>query len=226
MKIGLVGDYNATYLAHQAIPKALALASQQLGISVAPEWIPTDAIGADAVLSDCDGIWCVPGSPYRSMEGALRAIRVARETNRPFLGTCGGFQHAVIEYARNVLQWADAEHAETAPAAERTVIAPLSCSLVEKSGVVRFVEGSQLARAYGTLDSDETYHCNYGLNPVFADTLTTGPLRQTAVDIEGAIRGVELTTHPFFVGTLFQPERAALQGIAPPLVMAFPRSVR
>jgi len=62
-----------------------------------------------------DGFWCVPASPYRDIDGALRAIRFAREQRRPFLGTCGGFQHAVLEYARNVLGWADAEHGELAP---------------------------------------------------------------------------------------------------------------
>ncbi len=63
------------------------------------------------------------------MDGALLAIRYAREQKRPFLGTCGGFQHAIIEYARNVLGWADADPAETAPDAARPVIAPLQCAL-------------------------------------------------------------------------------------------------
>ena len=71
------------------------------------------------------------------MDGALRAIRFARETPRPFLGTCGGFQHALIEYARSVLGWADADHAESAPGAGRAVVSPLSCALVEAIDVVR-----------------------------------------------------------------------------------------
>jgi len=59
---------------------------------------------SDAVesLCDFDGLWCVPGSPYRSMNGALNAIRFARENNIPFIGTCSGFQHAVIEYAQQI----------------------------------------------------------------------------------------------------------------------------
>ena len=58
------------------------------------------------------GWWIAPGSPYRSMNGALRIIRYAREHDVPLLGTCGGYQHVVLEYARNVLGFADAAHAE------------------------------------------------------------------------------------------------------------------
>src|SRR5262245_44502176 len=129
--VGLVGDYDESVPAHRAIPLALALAAQSLDRSLEAQWVGTDLITSAAPLEKFDGIWCVPASPYRSMDGALRAIRWARENNRPFLGTCGGFQHAVIEYARSVLAWADAEHAETAPDAARPVIALLACALVE-----------------------------------------------------------------------------------------------
>src|SRR5690606_14919504 len=116
-------------------------------------------------VGDFDALWCVPGSPYRSMDGALRAIRAARESGRPFLGTCAGFQHAVIEYARNVLGWADAEHAESAPEASRRVVTPLACSLVEERRRVRFAPRSRLANAYGETEAEEGYHCRFGLNP-------------------------------------------------------------
>ncbi|VTM88081.1 CTP synthase [Raoultella ornithinolytica] len=75
--------------------------------------------------------WCPPAR-MKNAEGAFTAIRYARENSVPFLGTCGGFQHAIIEYARNVMGWQDAAHAET-DTEGRMVIAPLSCSLVEKS---------------------------------------------------------------------------------------------
>jgi CTP synthase (UTP-ammonia lyase) len=114
------------------------------------------------------------------MEGALRAIRFAREQGRPFLGTCGGFQHAIIEYARNVLGWADAEHAETAPDATRPVITPLACALVETTGTIRFHRNSLLATAYGCLEATEGYHCSYGLNPAFLSAIVSGPLRVSA----------------------------------------------
>ena len=113
--IGLVGDYDAAVPAHQAIPRALALAAAAIGRPIVAEWVPTPEIRDESRVAAFDGIWCVPASPYRSMEGALCAIRFAREKSRPFLGTCGGFQHAIVEYARTVLGWSDAEHAETAP---------------------------------------------------------------------------------------------------------------
>ena len=219
--IGLVGDYNADVPAHQAIPQALTLAAASLSAPVAFEWVPTEEIQDASRVADFDGIWCVPASPYRSGDGALCAIRFARENEVPFLGTCGGFQHAVIEYARNVLGWADADHAETSPDAARPVITPLSCSLVEATDAIYFREGSRLAAAYGRLEATERYHCRYGINPAFQQALVSGSLRLSARDAAGEIRAIELEDHPFFVATLFQPERAALTGQLPPLAAAF-----
>jgi len=219
--IGLIGDYDPDVVAHQAIPRALEMSAGAAGVPLAYEWVPTEAITSDERIIGFDALWCVPASPYRSMEGALRAIRHAREHDTPFLGTCGGFQHAVIEYARNVLGWHDAEHAETAPSAERLVVTPLDCALVEARGTVRFHEDSRLRVAYGAAESSEGYHCRYGLNPAIRAALTAGPLRVAAEDDAGDVRAVELDRHPFFVATLFQPERAALTGVTPPIVAAF-----
>lgn len=223
-RIGLIGDFDAAVPAHRAIPVALRLAGDALALAVEAEWIPTDDIRDPSRVRGFDGLWCVPASPYRNMEGALCAIRFAREHARPFLGTCGGFQHAVVEYARNVLGWADAEHAETAPAAARPVIAPLACALVEAKGAVRFRPGSRIAAAYGSGEALEGYRCRYGLNPDFQAALVSGPLRVGAEDEAGDVRAVELDGHPFFLATLFQPERAALDGRLPPLVAAFVRA--
>jgi CTP synthase (UTP-ammonia lyase) len=225
-RIGVIGDQNAAVPAHRAIPVALRLAEAALSSVVAFEWVPTEEVLHPSRVAGFDGLWCVPASPYRSMEGALLAIQFAREQGRPFLGTCGGFQHAVVEYARNVLGWTDAEHAETAPDAVRPVIAPLACALVEAAGGVRFRQGSRIAAAYGCERATEGYHCRYGLNPAFQETLVSGPLRAGAHDAAGDVRAIELDGHPFFVATLFQPERAALEGRLPPLVAAFVRAAR
>lgn len=222
--IGLIGDYKATVPAHQAIPIALQLAGDALDLAVKYEWVPTEEILDFSRVADFDGLWCVPASPYRSMEGALRAIRFARENDRPFLGTCGGFQHAIVEYARNVLGWADAEHAEVTPAARRPVITPLSCALVEATDTVRFLPGSRILSIYGCQESIEGYRCSYGLNPELQDTLVSGRLRIGAKDSTGEVRAVELDDHPFFLATLFQPERLALKTQLPPLVKAFVRA--
>jgi CTP synthase (UTP-ammonia lyase) len=224
IRVGLIGDHDPAVTAHQAIPRALALAAEAAGVTVAHEWVPTGEITADARVAAYDALWCVPASPYRSTDGALRAIRFAREQGRPFLGTCGGFQHAVLEYARSVLGWADAEHAETTPDATLLVVTPLACALVEAQGAVRFRPGSRLRMAYAADEAVEGYRCRYGLNPAFRDALTAGPLRITAEDEAGEVRAVELDGHPFFVATLFQPERAALRGEVPPIVAAFVRA--
>ncbi|HEX8942868.1 MAG TPA: hypothetical protein VF785_06985, partial [Gemmatimonadaceae bacterium] len=148
----------------------------------------------------------------------------ARERGRPFLGTCGGFQYAILEYARTVLGWTDAAHAEDTPGADRLVVTPLECALVEAQGTVRFHPGSRLWNAYGAPEAVEVYRCRYGVNPAVRAALTTGPLRVTAEDLAGEVRGVELEAHPFFVATLFQPERGALRGQVPPIVAAFIRA--
>ncbi len=221
IRIALIGDSDATIPAHQAIPLALRNAANVLDNPVLFTWLATDELTDATKLEDFDGIWCVPGSPYRDMDGALRAIRFAREQHRPFLGTCGGFQHAVIEYARNVLGWTDADHGETAPDSPRAVISLLSCALVEATGSVRLRPGSRIANAYGREQATEGYRCRFGLNPAFQAALVAGPLRVAAEDEDGEIRAIELDDHPFFVATLFQPERAALRGETPMLVAAF-----
>lgn len=222
--IGLVGNYSTSVIAHGAIPVALGMAAKSLGIEVSHEWVPSEEVTSVARVASFDGIWCVPGSPYCSMEGALLAIRHAREAGVPFLGTCGGFQHAVIEYARNVLAWSDANHAESSPEAARAVIYPLMCGILEGPGTVRLVPGTRLASAYGAGETAEEYLCRYGVNPDFRSSLVAGPLRVAATDETGDLRAVELDDHPFFVATLFQPERAALKGKTPPLIVSFVRA--
>src|ERR1043166_7262184 len=115
--IALIGDYRPPVKARVAIPGALDLAAADLKSKVEPRWIATPLLEGRAgeVLAPFHAIWCVPNCPYASMSGALNGIRFARESGRPFLGTCGGFQHALIEYARTVLGVAGADHAESNP---------------------------------------------------------------------------------------------------------------
>ena len=220
IRIALVGDHDASITAHRAIPVALQRVGAELSARVEGEWVATDSIAGDSRLAGFDGVWCVPGSPYRSMDGALRAIRRAREGGIPFLGTCGGFQHAVVEIARDVLGWSDADHAETAPDAARAVITMLDCGLVEASETLQLVPGTHLAKACGATQITEGYRCRYGLNPAFRAALLEGPLRASAFGPDGDVRAIELDGHPFFVATLFQPERAALAGRTPPIARA------
>ncbi|MDQ2806898.1 MAG: hypothetical protein M3Z04_08305 [Chloroflexota bacterium] len=223
VRVGLVGDYDPAVIAHQAIPQALALAGQAVGCVVEPEWIATPAITAESVhrLAAYKGLWCVPASPYVSMSGALLAIRWARTQGVPFLGTCGGFQHTLIEYARAVLGLADAAHAETNPGASLLFVTPLMCALRGVRGPIHLVAGSRSAQLYGQATVEEEYNCGFGLNPVYREQLATGPLRITAVDGDGDARIVELAGHPFFLATLFQPERSAFSGRVHPLILGY-----
>jgi CTP synthase (UTP-ammonia lyase) len=190
------------------------------------KWVATrDIAEASRDLAAFSGAWLVPATPYENMAGALSAVTWARQGAHPFLGTCGGFQHAIIEFARNVAGIDDADTSETSPGGHSLVVTALSCSHVEKSADVRFGEASLLAGAYGRVRSAETYRCNYGFNPDYTAAMAAAGLKFTAWDEGGEIRGAELPGHPFFAGVLFQPERVALAGETPPLVAAFLKAV-
>jgi CTP synthase (UTP-ammonia lyase) len=226
-RLALVGDRDPAVVAHHGIPLALALAGDALSAPLEWDWIHSSTLAADlpALLDPFDGVWVIPGSPYADMAGVLAAIRLARTGNVPFLGTCGGFQHALLEYAEAVWGVPSPAHAEVDPGAADPVIAPLTCGLVERSGTVRFVPGSRLHALHGR-ETVEGYHCNYGLNPAYAARLETGGLRVTARDADGDVRAVELDGHPFFVATLYQPERSGLAGRPHPLIRAFADAAR
>jgi CTP synthase (UTP-ammonia lyase) len=194
-----------------------------VGCAIAFTWTGTLPLVEETArqLAEYQGVWCVPDSPYRSMEGALRAIEYARRNGRPFLGTCGGFQHALIEYARNVLGLRDADHAESNPVATMPLVSRLSCSLVEMTGSIRLRPGSKTHSICGQNELTEAYHCNFGLTPRYRSALEDGNLRISGEDPAGDARVIELSNHPFFLATLFQPERAALSGRAHPIVTAF-----
>jgi CTP synthase (UTP-ammonia lyase) len=228
LSIALVGDRNDEHvIAHRAIPRALEFANSYLGTNITWKWINTVTIQKDvaSILSEFSAIWVVPGSPYENMEGVVNAIRYARETDKPFLGTCGGFQYALIEYVRNVCGVQEADHAETNGDGTALIVSPLSCSLIEKAGQINFTPGSILDSILGESSEREEYHCNYGLNPQWRDRLERVGMHFTGFDISGDVRACELPTHPFFIGTLFQPERAALQGKYHLLITAFVSSI-
>lgn len=221
MRIALIGDYNPDVTAHRAIPKALALADGDTH----PEWLATEA-ALHADLEAYDAFWCVPASPYRSMEGALRVIRFARESGRPYLGTCGGCQHAVLEFARNVLHISAAGHRECDPSTREPVITNLACALIEAEETLQTVSGTRLREIYGSDEIRETYRCSYGINPGYLSRLVEGGLRVGVLGPEGEARAFELPAHPFFFATLFQPERSALRGERHPLIGEFVAAAR
>ncbi len=218
-RVALIGDFSEQHKAHQAIPKALAGASGGGAESV---WIPTDAISKTDALAEFQGVWCVPGMPYRNPEGVLNAIRYARMSRTPFLGTSAGFQYAILEFARHVLGLSEAEHQKSNPKCALPLIAPLAVAMAGVKSRVRFTPGSTLSRAYGRTDSVEEYRCSFGVNGRYRRLLEGRDLMVAAVDDQDDIRAVELDGHPFFIATLFQPELHSLNGGPPsPLVDAF-----
>jgi len=216
--IALVGDRSPSVRAHARIPELVDALRRRDGIVLDPYWIPTEEAGGD--LRGFDGIWIVPGSPYRDPEGAIAAARCAREHAVPFLGTCGGFQHAAVMLARDVAGIAAAAHAEYDAPGEPVVVA-LSCSLVGHEGAIHYEPGSRIAGIMGVERSLERYHCSYGLAAPYVERLAAHGVRFSAHDDAGDVRALELPDHPFFLGTLFQPELAGDGTRAHPVVRAF-----
>lgn len=219
-RIALLGEYAPTFPPHAATDAAIAHSSAAANLHVAAEWISTADIPAD-FFARFDGVWIAPGSPYKDMEKTLRVIRHCREQRVPCFGTCGGFQHMVIEYARNVLGFADAQHAEYDPYASRLFISRLACSLAGREMKLTFTPGSQVAGIYGAADARERYYCNFGVAPEAAELLKSGGLCVVGSDAAGAVRVIELPGHPFFIGTLFVPQARSTPQQPHPLVTAF-----
>ncbi|MFF5444104.1 hypothetical protein [Streptomyces sp. NPDC012888] len=223
-RIALVGDRSPHVTSHTRVPLLLDALAVQDGLVLDAYWIPTGDAAAEAAsgaLAAFDAVWVLPGSPYASEEGALAAVRTAREEGIPFLGTCGGFQHALLEFARGVCGLAGAAHAENDPSAADPLIAPLACSLVGHEGLVRLEPGSLAERALGAERSLERYHCNYGPDASRLPLLAEHGLRFSGHDEDGRVRIAELPGHPFFLATLFQPELSGDGSRPHPLVRAF-----
>lgn len=160
------------------------------------------------------------------MQGALNAIRFARENGQPFIGTCGGFQHAILEYARNVLGFTDAAHAESDPDASTLFITALDCSLVGKTMQVHIDPTSRVYGMYQCAVVQEEYYCMFGLNPNYQATIHDGGLRVVGTDDEHGARIVELPDHPFFVATLFVPQLTSTEDHPHPLILAYLQAAR
>lgn len=223
LTIMLLGDHDSTIVAHQAIPEALALTAKALDLTLEFHWL--DSMAAERGLPRCDGLWCVPGSPYRSRRGVLGAIRTARERQVPFFGTCGGLQYALLEHATSLPGWGDLVHGEEQPEAQSPLLAPLSCALVEVEKEIRLVPGTRLAQAEGRAYGPAGFHCRFGLNPDYLAILLAAGWQVLAWDDEGVPMALELTTNPCHFGTLYQPERDALNGQVPGAVRSWLASV-
>jgi CTP synthase (UTP-ammonia lyase) len=102
-KIAVIGEYHDNFEPHTSLNQSLDYLLDEYDFEY--EWIETERVEQERnrLLNDYAGVWSAPGSPFKSLEGALYAITFARLKDIPHLGTCAGFQHAVIELARNIL---------------------------------------------------------------------------------------------------------------------------
>jgi CTP synthase (UTP-ammonia lyase) len=226
VQVVIVGDFDAASATHAATEESLRHAAAGLDAAVNVVWRATDEISADGgrSLGAADGMFLTTGSPYRSFEGALAAIRYARESGLPFLGTCGGFQHAVVEAFRNIAGIEDAAHGEYDPTAPHQVITAFACSLAGRAMQVHLVAGSCVADIYGCSDVVESYYCEFGIADAYRDRLDETGLAITGVDSEGEPRVIELPGHPFFLSTLFVPQARSTPDRPHPLISAFVRA--
>jgi CTP synthase (UTP-ammonia lyase) len=224
-RVALVGDRSPNVRSHVRIPTLLGALRQRDRLDLDPYWVPSEDAADPDALAGFDGIWLLPGSPYRSQAGGIAAARAARQRGIPFLGTCGGFQHALLEVARNVGGLAGVEHAEYDPDAEQLLIVELACSLVGHEQPVHLVPGSLVAAIMGTDRTVERYLCAYGLDQRYLDRLRAAGLRFTGADDDGAVRVAELPGHPFYLATLFQPELAGDGSRPHPIITAFAAAV-
>ena len=215
--IALLGDKDLGYLTHRELDAAVAL----LPDGIEARWVGSDTRAARA-LDGVDGLWVIPGTPYRDDAAVEAAIGWALDSGTPLLGTCGGFQYAAITLARRLAGIAGAAHAEVDPAAGEAVVAGLACSLVGEQREVTCVPGTRLAEICGTEPFTGLHWCDYGLAEGFVERLEAAGVVVSARAPDAGVEGIELPAHPFFVATLFQPQVGALAGRPlHPLIGAF-----
>ena len=186
-------------------------------LPLATEWVATDS-GFD--VTAYDGVWLVPGSPYADDAAVLRALTVVRERGIPFLGTCGGMQYAVLEYARSVLG-EPATHAESEGASEDNVVVGLACSLQGEERLVTPAPGTRFA-SWVTEPFVGMHFCSYAATPAVVARLEATGVVVGATAPDAGAEVLEFPDHPFYVASMFQPHVGALAGgPVHPLVTAF-----
>ncbi len=225
VRIGIAGDLTPAYPSHREIEAARGL----LGDDVESSWVASDGSDAADIAAGAtayDGLWIAPGSPYADDAAVLEVIRCARERAIPLLGTCGGLQYAVLEFARNVLGHAGT-HAEVDGVDESNAVAPLACSLVGQERVVTPVPGTWFADLVGGEPFVGMHYCGYGPTDSTVTALTGNGWLVEASAPDAPAEVLRLTTHPFFVLSLFQPQIGAIaHGRVHPLLHAFVGAAR
>ncbi len=224
VKIGVLGKYASLRDAYASIDKALEHCAVALGADIEIEWLDTSDVEtlarAKELVTRFDGVIVPGGFGMRGVEGKIRCVQAARLERVPFLGICLGFQVAVIEFARNVLGWADAHSTEFDPATKHPVISELpDQKKIEgiMGGTMRLggqdvvIEKGTLAQSlFGGADHvRERFRHRYEVDPAQIQALTAGGLVFSGRHPKHPIMQVlelPVQAHPYFIGAQFHPE--------------------
>lgn len=234
IEIALIGKYVEHRDSYKSIIESFTHAGAVNNSRVKIRWIHSDELTPENIqlkLQGTAGILVPSGFGSRGVEGKIAAAEYARRENIPFFGICLGMQCAVIEFARNVRGWKDADSAEFNPDTTHPVVElPLSVkNNTEVDSSMRLgqyactIEKNSLAyQAYNTETIKERHRHRHELNNrLFAELEELG-LRKTGVNPDhGYIEIIELTGHPWFVGVQFQPELKSTVGHPHPLFVQF-----
>lgn len=233
IEIALVGKYTELPDAYKSISESFIHAGAVNDCKVKLRYVNSEKITAENVaeqLGGMSGILVAPGFGNRGIEGKIEAVRFAREQRIPFLGICLGMQCAVIEFARNVLGFADANSSEM----EQTPHAVIDLmeeqkGVTAKGGTMRLgaypcqlKKGSKVAEAYGRLLISERHRHRYEFNSDFLEQFEAAGMRAVGVNPDtNLVEVVELPDHPWFVGTQYHPEYQSTVLNPSPLFVAF-----
>ena len=232
--VALVGKYVELHDAYLSVAEALTHGGIGNRVKVRIQWIDSETISPENVaeiLKDVHGILVPGGFGQRGVEGKIEAIRFAREQRIPFLGICLGMQLAVVEYARHVLGYADANSAEFDPQTEHPVIdlMPEQKDIIQLGGTMRLgkypcklEEGSKAAFLYGKPLIEERHRHRFEVNNEFRETFQKAGVRFSGKSPDGRIvEMMELPDHPWFLAAQFHPEFKSRPNRPHPLFQGF-----
>jgi len=232
--VALVGKYVELQDAYKSILESFIHAGAANECKVNVHSIHSEYINSDNVeekLSGMDGILVAPGFGERGIEGKILAIKYAREHNVPFFGICLGMQMCVVEFARDVLGYADAMTTEVVPSTSHPVIDLMEeqKSTTIKGGTMRLgayecriKPGTLAYRIYGKEIISERHRHRYELNNYYLDELEKAGLVASGKNPEtGLVEIVELPSHPFFIGVQFHPELKSTPENPQPVFVSF-----
>ena len=235
VNIALLGKYVTLPDAYKSIIEALTHAATQQICKVNFKFITTEKIDTQNVeqqLNDLHGIIVAPGFGERGIEGKINAIQYTRTHALPFFGICLGMQCAVVEFARNVLNWPQANTTEISKNTPYPVIdlMPSQKKNIQKGGTMRLgtydctiLNKETLAfKSYGTTHITERHRHRYEFNNKYLKDIENAGMKATGINSEtGLVEIVELKNHPWFIGTQFHPEFKSTVQKAHPLFVSF-----